>query len=314
MDKGLARLDPVDAPTCVCYTAGMRAQAKRLRALLVMGVAVVALILLAAGLPGLEFQLGQSFSEEGKEQGEAPPQGGNAVTTDLTPALLVLWLALLAAFGAMIVWLIVSSEERMRALRRLLPLLLLLAALLLSRRQPQAEPQIYPEQTAAAGIAVTPAPWGPMVELDARPPRWLVWGTSIGIGLTVALCVGVLVGLLWPRDRRPPSALQELAKQAQSAVGALQAGADLKDTILRCYFEMGRAVSLERGIERRTALTPREFEQQLVGAGLPRPAVLRLTRLFEQVRYGARASSEAEEQEAIACLASIAEACRADGR
>jgi hypothetical protein len=77
---------------------------------------------------------------------------------------------------------------------------------------------------------------------------------------------------------------------------------------------MTRTVSQARGVDRWAAMTPREFESRLLGAGLPRSAVQRLTRLFEQVRYGAQTAGAAEEQEALACLASIVEACQAMGQ
>jgi hypothetical protein len=45
-------------------------------------------------------------------------------------------------------------------------------------------------------------------------------------------------------------------------------------------------------------------------AGLPGKHVQQLTRLFEQVRYGAKVSDEQKERQAIACLTAIVEACR----
>jgi len=141
----------------------------------------------------------------------------------------------------------------------------------------------------------------------------VAWGTAISIAVAVALGVAGLLWLAWPREPRPTSPLQELGDQAQGAIEALEAGADLKDTILRCYLEMAHTVSRARGIERGAAMTPREFEHQLAKAGLPRPPVRRLTRLFEQVRYGATPAGPAEEQDAVACLASIAQACQDHG-
>jgi hypothetical protein len=229
---------------------------------------------------------------------------------DLTPGFMVLLFAILVAFGAAIVYLLVSREARKKLLLRLLPLLLLLAALLVSRQKPQAVPQIRPQQTTVAETLETPAPVAPVAEFDATPPRWLLWGTSAGIALAVALGVGGLVWLLWPRDVRAPSLLPELARQAQIAMEDLESGADLEDTILRCYFEMTRTVSQARGVDRWVFMTPREFESRLVGAGLPRLAVQRLTSLFEQVRYGAQTAGAAEEQEAVACLAAIVQACQ----
>ncbi len=56
-------------------------------------------------------------------------------------------------------------------------------------------------------------------------------------------------------------------------------------------------------------MTPREFAERLQMTGLPAESVLRLTRLFESVRYGAHQSSQKEINEAVACLNSILSAC-----
>jgi len=50
---------------------------------------------------------------------------------------------------------------------------------------------------------------------------------------------------------------------------------------------------------------------RLERAGLPANAVSRLTRLFESVRYGTHQSSQADVNEALACLDSILQACGA---
>jgi hypothetical protein len=292
----------------------MTAQKKTLWMLLFISLAVGALILLVAGLPWLEFRPGQRFATVSQEEGETPPLGGKAITPDWTPGLLALFWAILVAFGAAVVYVLVSREARKKLLLRLLPLLLLVAALLVSRQRPQAVPQIAPQPTTIVEVVETPAPLAPAVEFDATPPRWLVWSTSAAIALAVTLGVGVLVWLLWPRNGHPASPLQELAHQAQAAMEGLESGADLRDTILRCYFEMARTVSQARGVDRWAAMTPREFERRLVEAGLPPSPVQRLTRLFEQVRYGAKTAGAAEEQEALACLASIAHACQVTER
>ena len=129
------------------------------------------------------------------------------------------------------------------------------------------------------------------------------------------LAAAGLVGVAWllrQRARRPPARLGMLAREANQALEALQAGADVRDTILRCYFEMERTVKLERGISRAESATPREFEQRLKELGLPETEVGRLIRLFEAVRYGllGPGNDRDQEQEAIACLAAIVKASR----
>jgi hypothetical protein len=130
--------------------------------------------------------------------------------------------------------------------------------------------------------------------------------------LAVLLSAG-LVGIawfIWRRSRRPAGPLEQLAQEARQALVALEGGADVQDTVMRCYFEMSRILSEQRGISRSETMTPREFELRLKGAGLPDGDVEQLTRLFESVRYGARVPGEQEERQAAACLRAIAKACK----
>ncbi|OGF54139.1 MAG: hypothetical protein A2Z21_07130 [Candidatus Fraserbacteria bacterium RBG_16_55_9] len=78
---------------------------------------------------------------------------------------------------------------------------------------------------------------------------------------------------------------------------------------MRCYHEMSRILSEHRGIRRKRAMTPREFERHLEQVGLRSEHIRKLTRLFEEVRYGAnKKSGEQEEREAVVCLEAIARA------
>ena len=104
--------------------------------------------------------------------------------------------------------------------------------------------------------------------------------------------------------------MEQLAKEAKGALDALKGGAELRDTVMRCYFEMSRVVSEERGIRRERAMTPREFEERLGELGLPERHVVQLTRLFEGVRYGSKETGEREADQAVASLSAIVDACR----
>jgi len=148
------------------------------------------------------------------------------------------------------------------------------------------------------------------VEFNAVPPQWLVFATSFIVALVLA---GIFIGaiwLIWRGRQRSSSSLQQLAHEAQEALDALQAGGDLKDIVMRCYREMNRVVRDRRGLQRHEAMTSQEFARHLAALGLPGEHVWRLTRLFEDVRYGARPPGEQEERQAIACLAAIVETCR----
>jgi hypothetical protein len=212
----------------------------------------------------------------------------------------------------LVVYMIVSPQARKRILAILGLFLLFFAFLLLRDRSeapqptPIAEASPSPQVTQPAG---TPGAGSAAFEFDYSPPPWLTLLAATGLAL---LSAGVLVGIGWAlwRFGRPASSLEQIAAEAQRALDTLYAGADVRDTVLRCYFEMSRVLLEHRGLERAEAMTPREFERQLKSAGLPATSVEGLTRLFESVRYGAQVAGEQEEQQAILCLEAVVQACR----
>ena len=78
--------------------------------------------------------------------------------------------------------------------------------------------------------------------------------------------------------------------------------------VIRCYADMNATVRRRRGVGRHEAMTAREFAERLEHLGLPAGSVSRLTRLFEQARYGSRESSPDQVREATECLAEIMKA------
>ena len=147
-------------------------------------------------------------------------------------------------------------------------------------------------------------------QFDPNPPSWLVIGGSL---LVAALVIGIAASIgmaVWRSRRRTGSRIQLLADEAQAALESLQAGNDLKNTIIRCYADMSRVVKEQRGIQRAVDMTPIEFESQLVKLGLPADPVHDLTRVFQDVRYGNHEPGEREERQAILSLTAIVDACR----
>lgn len=280
-------------------------------ALLYSALAVVALLLLAAGLDGLELQPGRPFAgrlttaEEGPWSGPAPAAPANT-------ALLVLGLliALLVPLAAL--YLFFNADRRRRWLYALFLLLGLLGGYLALRAEPAQEP-MPPATEVAPGVVIEEglpgSPGVPAVELDVQPPSWLAWLAAALLALMAAGVALATAWLLWVRTRREPGPLPQLAHQAQVALAELEAGAGVHDAVMRCYLEMSRVLEQERGLARDEAMTPREFEVALRNTGLPREPVANLTHLFEDVRYGAARPGRREEEQAVACLSAIVAAC-----
>ncbi len=99
-----------------------------------------------------------------------------------------------------------------------------------------------------------------------------------------------------------------MTREAQKTLEELRAGADLREEVIRCYYEMSRILGERQGLRRHQAMTTREFERYLEREGVPGIYIKRLTQLFEMVRYGAKRLGEPEEREAVACLTAIVRA------
>ena len=282
----------------------------RLWPLLLLSIGIAATVLLSVGLSGLTLLPGKPYFLGGRLWLGANESELSLPSETLVKVIRIFFIILLLLLPVSIVYLIISPTAR-RQLRRDLTIfgsVLLLFWLIRTRlgalnsesgAQPDAAP-LVPETIPSLLIA----------EFVAAPPQWLIWLTSFGLA---ALLVLALAGIVWRVRfyRQPsPSSLMQIAQQAQEALDALQAGGNCRDTVMRCYFEMNHVLHERRGIRLPEAMTPREFEIQLEKAGLPGEHIQQLTRLFESVRYGAKVSGEREEQQAIACLSAIVEACK----
>jgi hypothetical protein len=137
-------------------------------------------------------------------------------------------------------------------------------------------------------------------------PGWVRYAvTLMVIGLA-----GALSYWIWWLFHAPKEQLEEITR---SALDGLFAGRSWEDVVIRCYADMSAAVSRRCGVGRHRSMTPREFAVRLEQMGLPAISVSRLTRLFEQARYGSRQSTPAQVQEATDCLAEIVGAMGGEG-
>jgi hypothetical protein len=214
--------------------------------------------------------------------------------TVLPPIFLAMLVCL--AFG-----LIFSARLRRELLRRIVgvvtALLFFYLMVGLLRRMP---PQL---EQVLSGSAQPPSEAAAAAQLPAfvaQPPQWLIVLVSVAL-------IGLLSGAIWFLWRRQQAPANPLVAPARQALASIEAGDDVHETVLRCYLEMSRILGEQRGIVRQQAVTPREFEQQLLAAGMRDGHIRQLTRLFEGVRYGARRATQRDERAAVDCLTAIVE-------
>ena len=263
-------------------------------------VTIGALVVLAAGLPQLVFRPGRPFAlPAAPEAAGAPPAlpqlGADSFWRVVLP---LIFMALLVS---LVFGLIFSARLRRELLLRLVGMITALLFIYLMvgllRRMP---PQFEQALSASGQPAAQAAGAEQLPAFVAQPPQWLVLVVSLAV---IALLSGG-IWLLWRRRHEPEN---PLVAPAARALASIEAGDDLRDTVLRCYLEMSRLLSEQRGIVRQQAVTPREFEQQLMAAGLRDGHIQQLTRLFEGVRYGARRATQRDERAAVDCLTAIVE-------
>ncbi len=281
--------------------------------LVLLGIAILAILALAASLAQLEFSPGDPFALGGLMPASQTPSG---VSPELSPALALLLRVGLTLIMALlpftIFYLLLTPEGRRRLFRNLIVLVvfLLLAQLLQQQlhsvKQDQALTSLGMMSPGEPTIPRQPA------EFSGAAPSWLVIVLSFVLAAFIIALTAAVVYAIWRNRRqpRPGVALERLAQEAEQAIDVIQAGGDLRDTVIRCYVEMNRVVREARGILRQHTMTTREFEDELSRAGLPGEPIRDLTRLFEEVRYGAKELGPWEGRRATACLAAIAEACR----
>ncbi len=278
---------------------------QRTTTLLQIAIALAALLLLAAGMGGLRFEPGQDLNllalllGDGRLPTASPSPAMTADGFEIQPWMrTAFWLALIFT-GA---YAIVSPQARRRLFLTLIFVVLILFIAEKYRDALQEQPRETPTMEgieALTGAAPASIPEPPPFVTD--PPVWLSWV----VDAAVALAFLFLLWYLWRRLRPKPDPQSLLVEEAAVALAELEAGGDLRDVVLRCYAQMNAVLKESHRVERRHAMTPREFEVQLAAAGLRDEHIHRLTRLFEGVRYGNQSGTGAAAQEASACLQAI---------
>jgi hypothetical protein len=276
----------------------------RRQALLYLALAILGLGILAAGLSDLKFEAGLPIPGSATQVLSEPVSPAGPVKNEASPLRLVQGVLGIGLVLLLFVFLVAlfkkASIKRIGLSAAGLALLVLLLLLL---------PNITPSQPAGTPDAlptVAPPTQVYSVAPIGDPPSTLFWLVIAGL---VLLAAGLGAWLLIMANRHSQKE-DRLALEAEAAIQAIAAGDNIKNVIIRCYLQMEQAVKDDLGIERKEAVTPREFERHLIARGIPDAPVFQLTRLFETARYGQQVSDSQIEQDAIDCLSAIRSACQ----
>jgi len=282
--------------------------ARRRRSLFLglFAVFCAALIVLVGGLDRVELRRGESIPELFSERSAEETAGDTAWDLGGEQFRYALFAFTVTCLVALAIGAILSPRLR----RSLLVVGAVVAVLLLILMwiKPSQEASL---ETMEFSAIVPPAGSGERSDRvaipDATPPDWAVILVALGAAAAAALVGAIFVLKLYPRLRRGRAEgglLEELAKRAGAAADRIRAGSDLDDAVRRCYKEMSELLCARASISDAAVLTPREFADALRARGMNDATVGRLTAIFEQVRYGGRATDTFSD-EAIACLEAI---------
>jgi hypothetical protein len=281
-------------------------QQKKYLATAVLIFTIVIVIFLASGISGVEFQPGTLMTTRQDESTFGPPK----LPIFSTPIwYYLLMFAIWVVLPVSIVLFIKYPQVRKRTFQGLTYVALYgFVLFLLSRKTQEGSPEL--EELEKEIVDTT------IIETQREASEFISSVAQADQNLNIILDVAILIViaiLIWYVYRRfiykPPSTNDQLKAEVEGAIDDIEAGADLRNVIIRCYADMSKILNERRGIQRQQAMTPREFELELQEIGLPHASIQRLTRLFEEVRYGNAELGRTAEQEAIHCLSAIAEAC-----
>jgi hypothetical protein len=290
---------------------GMIKLRAKLWPLLLLGLTLAVIIILAAGLSESTLRsTNESFPTWIFYDLQAEPSVPDTLPT--VQPLSNNWrrLGLYLILGIFLLWLITlikHPEARKRMLIRLIGyvfLILVIYVVFSNFRQLQPPTPTGDDDVAIGSDGLFAQETPPLPpDFVNEPPQWLVIVITLFI---IAVILGVAWWVWQRRTKKSEYPARLIAREAQQAVQRLEKGSSLTDTVKRCYRDMSRVLADQRGITRQQAMTPREFEQYLAEAGLGDTHIQRLTRLFEDVRYGNTTAGEREKQEAVDCLNAIA--------
>jgi hypothetical protein len=273
---------------------------KRYLALFFLILAVMGILFLSSGLPGIA--LGSQW--RGSSFGLAEEENDGEITdvdiSDRLPeipssVLQIMLVSTVILVPATLFFSLFSQAGRqamLDAFKRIVSLIIWMVAILYFVRRLRIERTLSRASNVATGINA--------------PPDWITNPTALTafvVGVILLALLGSIGWFMWRRRKGRKVGL--IAREAQLSLDRLQAGHDIRNVIIECYYRMCQVLSEQRRIERAKSMTPREFASRLELAGVGGIEAQRLTRLFEAVRYGAQSYGPIEEREAIECLTAV---------
>ena len=280
--------------------------------LLISTTAIVMLVILASGLSDLQFAPPRSMIFGGEEirpiQDTVEKIGHSFEETPFWQQSLIVG----GFFLALLLSLIFMPAEFRKAFFKRLFWIGVFAIIVFAFVKPsESDGEMFmPEESLGSAYLLemgeeTIAPPPEVFTPEEVSPIW-----SYLITLVIVTSLGMLIWWIWrtwaKSQEQEDLPLKEFSRIARASLNDLADGAEWENVIVRSYVQMGQVVNERRGIERQVEMTPNEFSQHLVAAGLPANPVQRLTRLFERVRYSHHSAGESEVAEAVACLNEIA--------
>ncbi len=286
--------------------------------IILIAIALIAMVLLSAGLSHMTLDEGIPFvdlwaflvNEFRSGLFMRPAIVGTMEAEALVRIIQVLYFIAFVSFPIVVILVIVSPEMRKRFIRMLIQFALIALALSLFTQNRE---QMESEEGFTPPARLIPPSAGDISSIaedfESQVSETVVWTASLVLALLIA-GIAIFIITRFRQNPVPKRSLESLANRAESAAESLRRGGDFRDTILKCYADMNRIAREHRGLEREDSLTAREFVDYLVRAGLPEEPVHELTALFEEVRYGHKTYSDREAQLAVTSLQAIAVACR----
>jgi len=279
------------------------------REVLFLGLVLIVLIgLLAAGLQTIEFRGGRLPVPDPEE-----PDAGEPILLPFPYELLKRLLEIMPWF---ILWVIILGFILFRETRRKIIIALLILALtgfVCQFIELPTENEIENNEEEINDEEPWEPPWGPPWEPEPtdppHEPTEAPWWLSYFIAALLAI---PLIWLGWRVIRRVTQKYEkitpeeEFRKTATQATDELKAGLPVEEVVIRCWNRMAEILS-KRVVEgTNPAVTPRELARVLAKWGMRDQAITELTKLFEEVRYGAKADIPRRDR-ALAALAAIEE-------